>query len=737
MKHAHSGARCSAGSVAALALVAGATAVLAGPAPAQAATTTIVDAELRWEINKESLSGAFAPGTWNLLSAGRLGNPGAGGQTLRSTDAGATWANGAPAGWTNTAGNVTVLDKQGDGSYAPTTWLGTRTNAAGQLTSGASHTVNSENLLSLTEGTGTVDPVTDTGTLAWDGDFTVVYYSGMSFFYVSDPRLTLTNGTGKLTATLSGYGSDQADQSTWTPLPDTEVTLADVSGVDLTDSGLTATPAYREVVYDGATSTPQVRTGMSWGSFPSSFVDFQQGVGTASYWYSSGGSADPRKVASPFSVAYSQPGQARVTVSDTTLLPSGAHQVTVEGAGFDPDLATGTRPPLAGRPAGAYIAFGRYADHWRPSAGAPASSRVNAGGAGLKWAVSAADAAAVGGPAAGAVELRPDGTFTATLTVDKSVVDAKTSTGTYGIYTYLGSGAVQPAYETFTPITFARSTPEVSIAAANVTYGADAPVTVTVSSPSSSPSPSSSRSPATGTVTLTDGTTVVGSASLVDGKAAFTLARPTAGQHRLTATYSGDGDTEAGEASRTVTVAKAVPAVRVTAGDPDAGEDVVVSVGLPAAATGTVVLKEDGTVLGTATVAAGSATLALGDLGAGEHALVATYGGDANHEASSGTTRVNVVRVAGRAKVRWAAKPTAGKRGKAVVAVSALAGGKTTAVVRTARGRKVEALTARIRGAKVTFTLPRLARGAYTLVVRVPGNDDVAPVTTRRTFRVA
>ncbi|MGF9755470.1 Ig-like domain-containing protein [Microvirga sp. 0TCS3.31] len=736
MKHAHSGARRSVGTVATLALIAGTTAVLASPAPAQAAATTVTNAELRWELNKESISGAYAPGTWNLFSAGRLGNPGAGSQTLTSTDQGATWSNGAAAGWRNTEGNVTVLDKQADGSYAPTTWLGTRQNAAGQSSNTSGTT--SENLLSLRNGTGSVDPVTDTGTVQWEGDFTVVYYSGMSFFHVSDPELSVANGSGKLTATLSGYGSDMDDPSQWVELPATEVTLGDVTGVDLTATGLTVTPTYLGVTVTPPAGNPPQATGnpATAGSFPQSFVDFQGRVGTASYWYSSGGGADTRKPTTPLTVAWSEPGAARVSVSDTTLLPNGAQQVTVEGTGFDPALATGVRPPLAGRPSGAYIAFGRYADVWKQSAGAPSSARVNAGGAGLRWAVPQSDMETVGGAAAGAVELRPDGTFTATLTVDKAVVDARTGTGNYGIYTYPGSGAVQAAYETYTPITFAKASPTVSVTAGNATYGADVPVSVSVTGPSAP----------TGAVTLTDGPTTVGTATLVGGKASFTLSKPAAGTHQLEVSYAGDANTEAAGTSRALSVAKVVPSVGVTTAGGQDGAAVSVRVTVPADATGTVVLKEGASTLGTAAVAGGAASFTVSGLTAGEHALVASYTGDANHEAASGTTRTTVTApttgtvtdqpARGIAKVTWGTRPTPGKRGTVVVKVSELASGKAALVLRTAAGKKLKALSKRIKAGTVTVRLPRLARGRYTLVVKVPGNDAVARARATRTFRV-
>lgn len=416
-------------------------------APAAAASTPVTGATFTWEFNNEATSGAFAPGTWNLMSAGRIGDPGAGGATLTTASSGATWSTGAAAGWSASAGNVRVEDLQADGSYAPATFATTRTNTAGANanTSG----VRGETRLAFGAGNGTLDPEAENASITWDGDATLLFYSGMTFFYVSDPELTVTGGTGAVTATVGGYATSMDDPTAWDALPETEVTLATLNGVDVTASGLTTTPAYAGVTYESSDdAVDQVRTGSSWGSFPQSFVDFQQDVGQGSYWYSSGGAADPRKVANPITVSIPTP---TVSVSDTDVLPDGRHEVTVTGEGFDPTGVIATRPPLAGRSGGVYVAFGKYADVWRPSAGAPSSARKNVD---VRWAVLAADMATVGGAPAGAVELTPAGTFSTTLVLDKAAADAAAAAGNYGIYTYPGGGASNAAYETATPVTF-------------------------------------------------------------------------------------------------------------------------------------------------------------------------------------------------------------------------------------------------------------------------------------------
>ncbi|MFT4083348.1 MAG: HtaA domain-containing protein [Nocardioides sp.] len=266
----------------------------------------VSNASLRWGINNESNNKAFAPGTYNFLSAGKIGNPGSGGQTLTDASKGGTWSNGTSAGWKQKAGNVS-LEKYITGSgYEKATWAGLKTDSDGTAISSATSGQFSNHQVVLVGGTGQVDPDNGTASIRWKGSFTVVYYSGYVFFYVTNPRLTVKNGKATLTATLGGYGSSMDDMTTWKKLDDTVVTLANLGKVDLgADLGFTKTPAYRKVKITVAKGyTAQVRSGDDWGSFPQSFVDFQQVAGSSSYWYSSGGSTDANKPALPLSVSY-------------------------------------------------------------------------------------------------------------------------------------------------------------------------------------------------------------------------------------------------------------------------------------------------------------------------------------------------------------------------------------------------------------------------------------------------
>jgi hypothetical protein len=116
--------------------------------------------------------------------------------------------------------------------------------------------------------------------------------------------LTVENGVGRLTATLGGYSSDMDDLSQWRAVPERSgVVLADLGTVDLAQQlGFTASPKYLGVTVTGH---DQNTSGAWTGSFPQSFVDFLGSVGTAAYWYSSGGSLDRNKVPLDLAVSYS------------------------------------------------------------------------------------------------------------------------------------------------------------------------------------------------------------------------------------------------------------------------------------------------------------------------------------------------------------------------------------------------------------------------------------------------
>lgn len=165
------------------------------------------------------------------------------------------------------------------------------------------------------------------------------------------------------------------------------------------------------------------------------------------------------------------------------------------------------------------------------------------------------------------------------------------------------------------------SATSLSLSAATVTVGTPATATVTVTPATSD-----------GTVTLLDGTTVVGTATPVAGKATFRV-DAAAGVHRLTATWSGTSTRRPStSAAAQLSVTKGVSTTTLAA---KAGRK---KVRLQATVTGvtggTVTFTAGGRVLGTAPVASGVATLRT-FLEPGTYRVVASYAGSATVAGSS------------------------------------------------------------------------------------------------------
>lgn len=267
--------------------------LLAVPAAADeedpATAVRVDDAVLRWGINNETSNRAYAPRTFNYLSAGRIPDPGEGGQAIPRSR------------WKQAAGAVQIQKWNGS-AWRKATWSGLRTGSDGKPLGSPTSGRFSNHRFVVSNGSGEVDAEAGTAHVEWDGDLTVVYYSGMSMFYVTDPVLDVADGHGTLTATVQGFASSVDDPDTWAPVEPASVTLAELPDVDLSDAdGLTTTPAYLGVRVDGLGQV----TGDRWtGSFPQDFVDYMDRLGTAPFWLSSGAATDPFKVALPLSVGF-------------------------------------------------------------------------------------------------------------------------------------------------------------------------------------------------------------------------------------------------------------------------------------------------------------------------------------------------------------------------------------------------------------------------------------------------
>lgn len=362
--------------------------------------------------------------------------------------------------------------------------------------------------------------------------------------------------------------------------------------------------------------------------------------------------------------------QVTSPASLTNLDPAAETTVTVEGAGFYPGHAIGSRAPLKDKPSGTYVIFGRFADVWSYAGGAPSTDRKV-----LQqfWAVSAGDIATIGGAARGGIELRPNGTFSATFTV--SLTDAgKAASGNFGIYTYAGGGSTFGGYDTYTPITFAEPAPQ----------------------PEPTPSPTPTATPtaaptATPTAAPTEQPVV---------KAAAALSLPKAVKYA--------GSVKVG--------------VKTATGKP--------------AATGKVAVKYGKKTVGSAKLVNGKATVKLSSalpVGA-KRTLTVSYAGDASYEAASLRTTVKVAKASATAKVSLAKKKVS-TSAKAKVTVKVSATGTTPSgkvKVTATRGKKTVTRTVTLKKGKATATLPRLAKGTWTVKAAYQGSSKVAAKTSAK-----
>ncbi|MBY0522984.1 MAG: Ig-like domain repeat protein [Gemmataceae bacterium] len=177
----------------------------------------------------------------------------------------------------------------------------------------------------------------------------------------------------------------------------------------------------------------------------------------------------------------------------------------------------------------------------------------------------------------------------------------------------------------------------------------------------------------TGTVTFYDGANVLGTAIIgANGNARLTLTDGLPlGSRSLTASYAGDGNylasASSAQAETVNQAATTTKLVNLTTGALVYGETITLSatvtVNAPGSGqpTGTVTFYDNGVIVGpTSGVSAtnGVATLAVVPSGVGSHTFTASYSGDANDAASSGTLTKTIAQAASNVSLSSSASPS-------------------------------------------------------------------------------
>jgi len=156
----------------------------------------------------------------------------------------------------------------------------------------------------------------------------------------------------------------------------------------------------------------------------------------------------------------------------------------------------------------------------------------------------------------------------------------------------------------------------------------------------------------TGTVTFTDGTTTLGTGALSGGTATFSISTLAVGSHSITVGYSGDTNFLTSTSPvRTQTVNQAATASSVLSSvNPSvSGQAVTFTATVTAVSPGsgtptrTITFKDGSTVLGTASLNAGTASFTTSSLSVGNHSIKVVYGGDSNFKSKTSAVLTQVV----------------------------------------------------------------------------------------------
>jgi probable HAF family extracellular repeat protein len=241
-----------------------------------------------------------------------------------------------------------------------------------------------------------------------------------------------------------------------------------------------------------------------------------------------------------------------------------------------------------------------------------------------------------------------------------------------------------------------------------------------------------------GQVTLLDGSTAVGTATLDGtGTASFSTNKLSVGSHAITAQYGGDANyngSSAGAVSQTVNRSgkEASATTLASSANPAAvGQSVTftaqVSGGPAGTPTGSVSFSDGKNTLGTGTLNGGIATLTTSSLSAGRHLIRATYGGDSAFRGSAASLVQTVVKHGTSTTLTSSRNPSQVGQAVAFTArVSASDGGTPTGMVTFRSGGTVLGSAPLNGSGTATISTSVLSAGGHGITARYPGDGAFA-----------
>ena len=234
----------------------------------------------------------------------------------------------------------------------------------------------------------------------------------------------------------------------------------------------------------------------------------------------------------------------------------------------------------------------------------------------------------------------------------------------------------------------------------------------------------------TGTIKFSDGSTTLGTSTLIGGIATFTTTGLAVGLHSINAVYSGDSNFGGSSASLNQKVNQASTTLTlVTSVNPSRlGQPVTFTATITpqysGQASGTVTFKDGATTLGSGAVSGNLASLTTSSLAMGTHFMTAVYGGDSNFTGGTSETWAQVVTKAATATTLLSSMnpSVSGKPVTFTASVSSLAGGPTGKIQFMNGTTVLETL--KLTSGSAKYTTSKLPLGANGITAVYEGDSD-------------
>lgn len=275
------------------------------------------------------------------------------------------------------------------------------------------------------------------------------------------------------------------------------------------------------------------------------------------------------------------------------------------------------------------------------------------------------------------------------------------------------------------------TTTVLSTSASNFAYGDAVTLTATVTPANT-----------VGSVTFFDGVSSLGSIAVTGGIARITTRNVAVGARSLSAVFGGSANfllSTSGTVSVTVTRQTPTVTVSTDATLADYGDAVHATVAVsPSGATGSVILYDNGSPIGSTGLSGGSAVFTLTTLLPGRtHSLSAYYGGDSNlYDASSGTVDVTIRKITPTLSIATSpASPVYGTTTTFITTVGSLLplGGSVSYSV---DGASIGSAPVNSSG-QASLDSPTIAAGSHTVTAVYSGDTNAFGATTSQAYTIA